>query len=471
MLRKVAGGGSALALAFVAVELFAVARIALFAQVLAPASMGVLVILGAWLRLVEMATDLSIDRFLLREPGGVRRKVQNAAHGTSLVRGAAGSAIMLASLYPLLSIYGLQAQAPGFVVAALVPFVRGFLHTDYRLANRFLRLRATVIVELGAAAAGLAVAACGAFIAPGPEAFAASLLAQAFGAVALSHLLASRKYTLSFDRQVSRRIWQLGWPLTINAMFLYAVFQGERMLVGGMLGLETLGTYAIVAQLALLPVMISGRLAINLAMPILAGARGGSSAARGASDVAAIFASGGLIFWAAFVLLCPPFIALLFGKAYLPQPADLGWIAAAAAIRLQKTGPATVLLAAGRSREVLAGSGVRLAGFDLGTFTLWFTRDLTAFIAVTAMSEIASHAALCHFANREMGKGTLAVTVSPVPVLVLASTFAAFHADAHSMPALVAAAMLAGLLPIGRIAMRHLPSRSAPVRAQLQVNG
>lgn len=471
MLRKVAGGGSALALAFIAVELFAVARIALFAQFLAPASMGVLIILGAWLRLVEMATDVSIDRFLLREPDGVRRKVQSAAHGASLVRGVAGSAIMLASLYPLLSVYGLQADAPAFLAAALVPFVRGFLHTDYRLANRFLKLRSTVIVELGAAAAGLAVAACGAFIAPGPEAFAASLMAQAVGAVAISHVLASRKYALSFDRQVSRRIWQLGWPLTINAMFLYAVFQGERMLVGGFLGLEILGTYAIVAQLALLPVMIGGRLAINLAMPILAGARGGSRAAQGASDVAAIFASGGLVFWAAFVLLCPPVISLLFGKAYLPQTADLGWIAAAAAIRLQKTGPATVLLAAGRSREILAGSSVRLAGFGLGVFTLWFTRDLTAFIAVTATSEMASHAALCHFAKREMGWGTLAVKLSPVPVVVLAAALAASQAGTNSLPALCIAAMLAGLVPLGLMALRHLPFRGAPVGALLQVNG
>ena len=41
---------------------------ALFAHVLAPASMGMVVILGTWLRLVEMVTDLSVDRYLLRGP-------------------------------------------------------------------------------------------------------------------------------------------------------------------------------------------------------------------------------------------------------------------------------------------------------------------------------------------------------------------------------------------------------------------
>ncbi|MCU0790240.1 MAG: oligosaccharide flippase family protein, partial [Nitratireductor sp.] len=388
MLRKLAGGGSALALTYLAVELCAVARVALFAHVLAPASMGALIVLGAWLRLVEMATDLSLDRFLLRERHGVRRRVQNAAHGAALLRGLAGSAIMIATIWPLLAIYGLQAQPAGFLAAALVPFIRGFLHTDYRLQNRFLRLRSTITIESASAAAGLAAAACGAFLAPGPEAFAGALMAQACASVILSHVLATRPYAISFDREISRRIWHFGWPLTVNALFLYAVFQGERMLVGGMLGLETLGSYGIVAQLALLPVMISGRLALNIALPLLAGTRA-EQTAGGARDVASIFASGGLLFWAVFVFACPPFIALLFGEAYQPHPADLGWIAAAAAIRMQKTGPATVLLAAGRSRAVLAGSSIRLAGLGIGTLLLFLTRDLTVFVATAAISEAA----------------------------------------------------------------------------------
>jgi O-antigen/teichoic acid export membrane protein len=282
-------------------------------------------------------------------------------------------------------------------------------------------------------------------------------------------MLASRRYRISLDRGISRRIWQLGWPLTINAMFLYAVFQGERMLVGGILGLETLGAYAIVAQLALLPVMITGRLAINLAMPVLAGANGGACNPSGAAGVAAIFASGGMLFWAGFVLLCPPFIAVLFGEAYQPHPADLAWIAAAAAIRMQKTGPATVLLAAGRSREVLSGSGVRLAGLGVGTLALVLTRDLTVFVAIAALSEAASHGVLCLRARRDMSEGSLAIALAPLPVLAFATAWAGYNAETLWMLALCAAAALAGLLTLALAAQRYLPPRGRI--AATQVNG
>jgi Na+-driven multidrug efflux pump len=102
---------------------------------------------------------------------------------------------------------------------------------------------------------------------PGPTAFVAALLMQAATSVLLSHLCAERGYSIGFDRGIQRRIWQAGWPLAVNALLLYAVFQGEKLFVGGVLGLEVLGTYAIAAQLALLPVMIAGRLSIGSAFP------------------------------------------------------------------------------------------------------------------------------------------------------------------------------------------------------------
>jgi O-antigen/teichoic acid export membrane protein len=295
-------------------------------------------------------------------------------------------------------------------------------------------------------------------------------MAQASASVILSHVLATRPYVISFDREISWRIWHFGWPLTVNALFLYAVFQGERMLVGGMLGLETLGSYGIVAQLALLPVMISGRLALNIALPLLAGRRA-EQTAGGARDVASIFASGGLLFWAVFVFACPPFIALLFGEAYQPHPADLGWIAAAAAIRMQKTGPATVLLAAGRSRAVLAGSSIRLAGLGIGTLLLFLTRDLTVFIATAALSEAASHAAICRRAASETGRGAMSMALAPLPILALGVAWSVLHGHAELMIPVCVAAALAALVSPLRIALRHMPSRGRPAVAAIQVNG
>ena len=70
--------------------------------------MGVVVILGTWLRLVEMVTDLSLDRYLLRAPDGAARTVQNVAHGTALCAALRAPPSCSPRCCRCCSVYGLQ---------------------------------------------------------------------------------------------------------------------------------------------------------------------------------------------------------------------------------------------------------------------------------------------------------------------------------------------------------------------------
>lgn len=462
MRRKLTSGGPLLAAAYLVTEICGLLRIALFAHVLAPASMGIIVILGTWLRFVEMVTDVALDRYLLRSPDGAARNVQNAAHGAAIIRGAAGSAFMLASLLPLLAVYGLNDEFPTFAAVALVPLIRGFTHLDYRLHNRLLRFGSTITVELTSAFVGL-VAALSVFAVPGVEAFAAVLVALAATSVLLSHLCANRAYRIDFDAGIQRRLWQAGWPLAANAVLLFAVFQGERLFIGGILGLEVLGSYAIPAQLALLPVLIAGRLSTGLALPVLA--RTDAATTRGRQtrdDVMQLFLAGGAFFWLGFVALATPLIAAVFGAAYVQSAADMSWLAAAAALRLQKTGAVTLLLASARAREILSGNSARLSGLCAGVIGMVITRDLTVFLAVAAAGEAISYAMAAWRAHRVPMSLLL-----PAPVLVMAAVQAGWpFGTAVTMP-------LAGVLAAGgatimvRMALRLL---KAP-RPHLQQTG
>jgi O-antigen/teichoic acid export membrane protein len=451
MRRRLKTGGPSLAVTYLVSEVCGLLRIAVFAHVLAPGAMGAVVILGTWVRLVEMVTDLSLDRYLLRAPDGAARRVQSVAHGTAVLRGLFGTGFMLASLLPLMTVYGLHDWAWAFAAASLVPLLRGFTHLDYRLHNRMLHFGSTITVEVASALAGLAAAAS-VFFVPGPTAFAAALLVQAGTAMLFSHVLAERSYAIAFDRGIQRRIWQAGWPLAFNALLLYAVFQGEKLLVGGVLGLEVLGTYAIAAQLALLPVMIAGRLSIGIGLPVLA--RAGATTLRGLAarkDVVQFFLAGGIMFWLGFVAIAPLVIKLLFGAEYAQSSADISWIAAAAALRLQKTGPATVLLAAGRSRDILAGNSARIGGLLIGTLGMILTRDLTLFLAFTAAGEALSYAT----AGYRASPGKLSLLL-PLPVMAIASIQAAWpYAPGLTLP-LAGLMAAASALILMLMAARHL---------------
>jgi O-antigen/teichoic acid export membrane protein len=451
MRRRLTAGASSLAVTYLASEVCGLLRIALFAHVLAPASMGVVVILGTWLRFVEMITDLALDRYLLRAPDGASRIVQHAAHGAAIMRGAAGTALMAASAFPLTAIYGLDSELPAFLAASLVPLVRGFTHLDYRLHNRLLRFGSTITIEVVSALIGL-VAALSVFAVPGVEAFAAVLLAQAVAAVILSHLLARRAYRIGFHASIQARLWTAGWPLAANALLLFAVFQGEKLFIGGILGLDVLGSYAIAAQLALLPVLIAGRLSTGLALPVLA--RAGTGTERGAQtreDVVLFFLTTGILFWLGFVALATPVIHMLFGDAYVQSAAAMSWIAAAAALRLQKTGPVTLLLASARSRDILAGNFARLTGLVVGTIGMVVTRDLTVFLAAAAAGEGISYA----MAAWRAAPGARSLLL-PAPVLAMATAQSFLpYAPQLTLPLASIFAAFSAIVLL-RMATRHL---------------
>lgn len=450
MRRKLTAGGSSLAVTYLASELCGLLRIALFAHVLAPASMGIVVILGTWLRFIEMVTDLSLDRYLMRAPDGASRNVQQAAHGAALIRGVLGTAVMLASVFPLLAIYNISEELPAFAVVALVPLLRGFTHLDYRLHNRLMRFGSTIAIEVVSALAGLA-AALSIFAMPGVEAFAAVLVAQAAMAVLLSHLLARRRYRIGYHAPIQARLWQSGWPLAANALLLYAVFQGEKLLIGGILGLEILGSYAIAAQIALLPVLIAGRLSNGLALPLLS--RVDAKTSRGMQmrdDVMLFFLAAGLLFWLGFILLATPVIGLLFGADYVQHAAVMSWIAAAAALRLQKTGPVTWLLASGRSRDILSGNTARLAGIAIGAIGMLMTRDLAIFLAAAALGEAAS----CAIAAWRAAPGIKSLLL-PVPVAAMAAAYATWPDATSIMIPLAGLIAAASLLALIRMAARN----------------
>ncbi len=445
-----------LAAVFILVEVCGLARIALFARAVDPQAMGAIVVIGAWLRLVEMATDLSLDRYLLRIARSEADAVRNTAHGAAILRGAAGAALMSLSIMPLVSIYGLGQATPALFLLVLVPLLRGFIHFDYRIENRFLNLRPAIIVELAGAGAGLAAAIAGIFLLPSILAFAISLLVQAIAMLLASHVLASNRYALAFDRSLLAQFWSFGWPLTVNAMLLYAVFQGERLIVAGLSGLDAVAAFAIASQLALLPVLIAGRLALGIALPAIATHR----TVTGASveqDAASFFSAAGVFFALAFALLAPLFIAVIFGQQYVPDETVTLLIAAAAGIRLQKTGLSTLLLARGHSRDLLAGSFARLAGMALGTAGLAATGDLALFVAASAVGEWASHDALWRRTSRSGQRLPWFSRFSPLLIAVPASVFALTHGDIATSGLTAALAALAAAIMLWPVMMRHLP--------------
>ncbi len=370
----------------------------LLARVLGPEQMGLAVTLAIALRCLEMFSYLAADRLLVQARDGNRRTLQGSAQGLEALRGLLSGIVLAAGAYPLAFAFGQAQAAWAFAMLATVPLVRGFVHLDYRRLQRRLCFGPTFKVEALSGLIGLAATWPMLRLVADFSALLWISLVQAIAFVLISHLVARRAYRIRFERHDMRRLLRFGWPILVNGLIMFGVFQGDRLIVALSVSLEDLGRYSVALQLGLLPTLVAARAGLSLGLPILARVQASRAAFQVRYDrTLSLCAGGGLIFVAAYLLLGNTAVALLFGPDFQMPAAVVGWIGCAMGLRLVRVAPGTATLALGDSRSLMHANVFRLGGVAgaaaagaAGLGLTWITAaacvgELAALIAASAL--------------------------------------------------------------------------------------
>ena len=340
-------------------ELAALLRNLLLARLLGAEEMGKLMLLALALRLAEMVSDLSVERLLAQAADGGSLRLQRNLQTAALLRGLASAVLILLLALPLSATLAGGPALSSFAWLCLIPLLRGGMHLDYRRFERNLRFRSALIVDGGSAAIALAAVPLAAAAVGDHRALLPIGLLQAGTALLLSHLVARRRYRLAADAAELLRAWRFGAPLLVNGLLIFAVFQGDRLVVAYGYDWADVGRYAIALQLALLPTQVLARTAQSLLLPrfrkaIAEGSQAGRSLVE--HPLAERFAQSrrcflllGLLFLLGYGLLADPFLGLLYGSEF-KVGAGLAWaLALMAALRLLRTPLSLVAVSLGRT--------------------------------------------------------------------------------------------------------------------------
>ena len=343
-----------------AAEAGSLVRNLLLARLLGAEDMGLAALVALGLRLVEMAGALGLDRFLVQLPAGHAGRAQGTLHGAALLVGAV-LATVLALAGPALAPGFAPALDPALLIpAAAILLVRGALHLDYRRQQRHGDFRAAFWVE--GVPALLSCLALPALTVTGPGALVWALLLQAVLAAVFSHLCASRPWRPTLDTATLGAAVRYGAPLALNGMVMFAVLQGDRVLVAAELPAAELARFIVIGQCALLPVLAATRVVLATELPRLARLRADGPALRirlrdDLHHVTLAAGAGAT----AFAVFAPPLVQLLFGDDFRPTPGLAAAFAVAAGLRLIRAVPNVALMALGRTRTLLLAGLPRLA--------------------------------------------------------------------------------------------------------------
>jgi O-antigen/teichoic acid export membrane protein len=335
-----------------------------FARLLAPQDWGLAATFWVTLSLVEILGSLSSDRLLVQADDGDDEALQRTAQLVLALRGAV-LAVLLVAIAPLATAwFGVPDATWAYRTLALIPMARGLTHLDLYRVQRQLRFGPLVRLELASQAAALLAAWPLAKAVPSAWAVLWVEVGKTLVLVAGSHLLAERSYGWGADPARARRLFAFGWPLGLNAVVIYLVFQGDPMIIGRYAGLTAVGLYSVASTLAAPAALGAAHLVSVVLLPVMARHQHDLAALRRDHAVCLQGCVGLALVTSVPLIVCGSWlVTVLYGVAYAPAGSLLAWLGAAYAVRMIRAAPTLAALARGDTVSVLLANLARLAAY------------------------------------------------------------------------------------------------------------
>ncbi|OYX42443.1 MAG: hypothetical protein B7Z02_12105 [Rhodobacterales bacterium 32-67-9] len=404
----------------------------IIARLISPEDYGIASTFAVAMSIVEMLSYFGLNQMIVVDKDGDDEEVQKAMQGFQVLRGVTSSALLFAIAHPYARFLGIDHIAWAYQVIAFIPLVNGLQHFDMHRMKRHLKYTPWIVTQ--------AVPPLISVLSVWPLALyygdyrimLISLFVQAGSMVILSHLMAERRYRLTLDFALIRRATVFGWPLLLNGVLLFGVFNGERLIVGRELGMSQLAVFSMAITLTLTPTLVLAGACQSLFLPQLSTARDRDESFRWLA-VAATEAglAIGVLLVLGMVLLGGPMVYLLLGPKYAAILEILVPMAVVQAVRVTKTGGSTVALSKERSGNAAAANLFRVLSLPISWYAVTHSGDVMTVMYIAMVAEVLGYVVSLRLAARRTG-----MLLGPLflPSVLSALACAAAVLDAYYYP-------------------------------------
>jgi O-antigen/teichoic acid export membrane protein len=351
--------------------------------------------------IVEMITALGLHQMIVQDSKGNDPDLQAGLQGFHLLRGLFSSALLFLLAGPIARFLGIPEVSWAYQMLALLPAMNGLMHFDiYRLQRQMKYLPSILSSSVPAFLSVLLIWPLYTMFGD-YRIMLFSVLAQGLFGIVASHLLAERSYRLSLSPQIMQRALQFGWPLLLNNVLLFAVFQGDKLVVGHELGLVALGIFAMGFTLTLTPTLVAAKSAQSFFLPQLSASKANPERLLHLS-MATLQTSivNGLLVVLVVVLIGEPVILFLLGQKYAALVPYLTWLAILQALRVFKAGSSVVALAQGQTSNAMIANLCRAVSLGVAWYVAAHGGNLYAIIWIAIAGEAVGYPvslALVHY--------------------------------------------------------------------------
>jgi O-antigen/teichoic acid export membrane protein len=369
---KVLRGGIKLVSNQAIIQASSFVRNVILARLITTADFGIASIFAMTFYLLEMLSNLAAETFLIQAKDGDEPEMQSTAQMLQSTRGFINGVFLFALSGPFSRLFGVPQARWAFAGLALVPMVKGLSHLDPGRLQRHMRFEPYILTNAIPSVIGTLLAyPLGVWFGNYLAMLWLLILQTGLGTL-VSHATAERGYSWSWNQVFARRIFAFGWPLLINGLLMYLIFQGDRFIIGAAhqifpkstLTLSDLGVYSAAFSLTLAPALLIGSVGTSLFLPILS-----NSQEDKAQFLRRYLASCQVISLAAAVISIPLAIAggnlvvLVYGQKYAGAESFTIWLVLMQFLRMIRVPPTLAAMAYGDTANAMYSNLARTSAF------------------------------------------------------------------------------------------------------------
>jgi len=336
---------------------------------------------------VEMASTLGLQQQIVQADKGEDTRFQAALQGFQVARGVLAGVVLYLISGSVAGFMGIPQAAWAYQVLACIPVLNALQHFDMHRLNRRMVFAPLILTKVVPTLASLLIIWPLAMWLGDYRVMVWALVVQAVLMTVLSHVTARRPYHLLWDAAVIGESLRFGWPLLLNGVFLFGVFQGDKIIVGHVLGLEPLAVLAMGFTLTLAPSLVIASSIQNFFLPQLS--QGGDRFSMLAQVTSQTGVFGGIVLVLAIATLGGPLVTLVLGAKYAGLVPLLQPLAVLQAIRIAKAGPSIAALAKGHTTNAMWSNIPRLISLVVVWGALHHGADLITVIWIGCLGELA----------------------------------------------------------------------------------
>lgn len=419
-----------------AASLLLLARNLIVARLISVEDYGIAATFAISMAVVEMMSQLGLQQQIVQAKDGDNTRFQAGLQGFQVLRGVLSGMILFFAAGLIADFLNIPEIAWAYQVMALVPVLTALQHFDIHRLNRQMRFWPVVLT--GAVPALISLAAVWPlYLWLGDyRVMLWAIITQIALMTIVSHIVAERPYRLLLDRAIMAGSLRFGWPLLVNGILMFGVFNGDKLIVGRVLGMETLAIFAMGFTLTLTPTLVMAKSAQNFFLPQLSKVDQDTQAGVAqfqhlSMTTLQVSLLNGAILVVAIALLGAFFVQALLGEKYAALIPLLVPMSVLQAMRVAKSGNAVVALSVGHTANAMLANMVRVATLPLVWYALVQGVDLLGVIWIATGGEVLGYFLSLWLLHRRVGTG-LRPMFWPIVCLTIFTLVAAMVSSSFS---------------------------------------